>query len=147
VRDVGTTFAVSTTAAETLRVVVTSGAVRVTPPGRGATLLRAGDRAAVSRGDVRVQRGAATADDVAWTQGRLVFRDAPIAEVAAELRRWYGVTLRVDDPRLASRHLTADFQGQTAQDALRIVAASLGGELRMSGDTAVIHSGAAQRTP
>jgi transmembrane sensor len=138
VSDVGTTFTVATDEGEGTRVAVTSGAVKVTPTGRAATLLRAGDRAAVAGGRVDVQRGAAGADDVAWTQGRLVFRDAPLSEVATELRRWYGVVLRIDDPALAAKHLTADFQGQTADGAMRIVAASLGGELRRSGDTAVI---------
>ncbi len=140
VTDVGTTFSVATDAAAGTRVIVTSGAVAVTPSGRAATLLHAGDRAAVVSGTVTVQRGVATAEDVAWTQGRLVFRDATVADVAAELKRWYGVTLRVDDPALAGRHLTADFQGQTADGALRIIAATLGGQLRMRGDTAVIES-------
>ncbi|HEX6749347.1 MAG TPA: FecR domain-containing protein [Longimicrobium sp.] len=141
VTDVGTAFSVATDdAAAGTRVVVTSGAVAVTPSGRAATLLHAGDRAAVVSGAVTVQRGVATAEDVAWTQGRLVFRDATVADVAAELKRWYGVNLRVDDPALAGRHLTADFQGQTADGALRIIAATLGGQLRMRGDTAVIES-------
>lgn len=147
IADVGTAFTVATDDTRIARVAVTSGAVEVTPPSGSATLLRAGDRAAVAAGKVTVQRGAATADDVAWTRGRLAFRDAPLAEVAAALRRWYGVTLRVD-PALAERHLTADFEGQTADGAMRIVAATLGGELRRSGDTAVIVSpGADQRAP
>ncbi|HSU17557.1 FecR family protein [Longimicrobium sp.] len=148
VTDVGTAFTVATGGQDSTRVVVTHGSVKVTPPGRGATVLRAGDRASVARGGVKVERGAATREDVAWTTGRLVFRDAPLAEVAAEMRRWYGVTLRVDDPALAARHLTADFQGQSAGAALRIVAATLGGELRMRGDTAVIvRPGGGRRAP
>jgi transmembrane sensor len=148
VMDVGTAFSVSAEDEQGARVVVTSGAVRVTPPGRSPTLLQAGDRASVAAGRIDVQHGAATAEDVAWTQGRLAFRDAPLAEVGAELRRWYGVTLRIDDPALAARHLTADFDGATADQALRIVAATLGGDLRRTGDTAwVVPAGRGPRAP
>jgi transmembrane sensor len=54
---------------------------------------------------------AGVADDTAWTSGRLVFRDAPLPEVAAALRRWYGIELRATDPAIAGRHLTATFRG------------------------------------
>jgi transmembrane sensor len=102
-------------------------------------VLQAGDRGGVSAaGEVRVERGAATDDDVAWTHGRLVFRDAPVPEVAAALRRWYGITLVVRDPVLARRHLTASFGTETAEEAVQVVAAALGGQLARRGDTAAV---------
>jgi transmembrane sensor len=140
VRDLGTTFSVRTADSSGVRVVVTSGSVAVQPAADGAgEVLRAGDRGSVARGGaVRVERGTATDDDVAWTRGRLVFRDAPVPEVAAELRRWYGITLVVRDPELAGRHLTASFGSETADEAVRVVAAALGGQLQRRGDTAAV---------
>jgi transmembrane sensor len=138
IRDLGTAFTVRSPGADGSRVAVTEGSVSLSPASGGAgQVLRAGDRGSVDAGRVVVERGAATEDDVAWTRGRLVFHDAPIARVAEELRRWYGVTLVVDQS-LAGRHLTAAFEGKTADDALRVVAAALGGQLRMRGDTAVV---------
>jgi ferric-dicitrate binding protein FerR (iron transport regulator) len=65
-----------------------------------------------------------------------VFRDEPLASVAADLRRWYGVTVVVD-PALAGRHVTATFDaGQNADEVLRVIAATVGGEIARHGDTA-----------
>jgi transmembrane sensor len=131
-RDVGTVFAVHSDEAEGARIVVNEGAVAVqSHPGSDAVTLKAGDRALVAPdGAVRVERGAASTDDLAWTGGRLVFRDAPVAQVSADLRRWYGIELRVDSA-LATRHLRADFdRSWAASDVGRVVAAALGGALR-----------------
>jgi transmembrane sensor len=80
------------------------------------------------------------ADDTAWTSGRLVFRDAPLPEVAGALRRWYGVELRVADPALAGRHLTATFHGEPLPDVLRVVGLALGARLERRGDTVVVRA-------
>jgi len=140
VRDLGTTFSVTADGAEGSRVVVTSGTVSLrAQAGRETVVLRAGDRGSVgTAGEARAERGTGTEDDVAWTHGRLVFRDAPVPEVAAELQRWYGITLVVRDPELARRHLTASFGTETADEAVRVVAAALGGELQRRGDTAAV---------
>ena len=134
-RDVGTVFAVHSDEAEGARVVVSEGAVAVqSHPGSAAEILNAGDRAVVGpQGALRVERAAASSDDLAWMSGHLLFRDAPVAQVAADLRRWYGIELRVDSA-LAVRHLSAMFdQSSTASDVGRIVAAALGGGLREAG--------------
>src|SRR5690606_1330867 len=39
---------------------------------------------------------------LSWTQGRLVFDHAPLSQIAHEIRRWYGVSVTVNDPRLAT---------------------------------------------
>jgi ferric-dicitrate binding protein FerR (iron transport regulator) len=86
-------------------------------------------------GTIRVERGAATAEDLAWTRGRLVFRDAPIDEVTLELRRWYGIDLLVTGPVLRGRRLTATFDRSNAPDVGRVIAAALGGVARQTGET------------
>ncbi|MDQ2665566.1 MAG: FecR domain-containing protein [Gemmatimonadota bacterium] len=135
VRDVGTVFSVHSDEAEGARVVVSEGAVEVREKsGASRQTLGAGDVAVVApSGGIQVQRAAAGADDAAWTQGRLVFRDASVAQVTADLRRWYGVEVRVDSS-LAKRPVTASFdRGLSAADVARIVAATIGGTLREEG--------------
>ena len=134
-RDVGTVFAVHSDQADGARVVVTEGAVAVVDrSGSTAVTLLAGDRAVVAAGGgVRVERGSATSEDLAWTSGRLVFRDAPVAQVAADLRRWFGIDLRVDSA-FATRHLSTPFErGMAASDVGKIVALALGGALHEEG--------------
>jgi transmembrane sensor len=145
VRDVGTAFTVRAVAGG-VRVVVTEGAVLLGAAAGADTagvLLRAGDRGELRPGGPpAVARGAATDDDLAWTRGRLVFREAPMDEVAATLRRWYGVTLRVEDSALARRHLTADFAGEPVARVLDVLALALGAEVERRGDSASVRPAA-----
>ena len=117
---------------------MTSGAVDVVAlraPTSSPTVLHAGDRAEVSGERMRVERGAVTESELSWTRGVLEFHDAPLAAVAQELRRWYGVELIVTDSTIASRRLTATFDRATADDVGRVLAAVLGGAVTRTGDT------------
>jgi transmembrane sensor len=136
VRDLGTRFAVHGDSVEGggVQVVVTGGSVLLRPP-RSATssgdtglVLTRGDRASVNAdGRIAVQRDAATDDDLAWTRGRLVFRDAPLSQVRADVRRWFGVELRLADATLAERHLTSDFRSDdTPAHVVRVIELALG---------------------
>lgn len=140
VRDIGTTFSVMADSAAGVRVVVTQGAVAMRAaeePEDAEVVLRRGDRGMLAGGRVRTERAAATEDDVAWTRGRLVFRDAPFEQVAADLRRWYGVQLAAD-PAVAGRRLTASFQGEPPDAVLRVISLALGAEVEVRGDSAVL---------
>lgn len=140
--DIGTRFAVRIDSSRGVAVTVTEGSVSLrnsnTPVERGV-ILEAGDNGLLNEdGEVVALRGAATGDDVAWLQGRLVFRDAPIDEVIISMRRWYGIELRVADSSLKGRHLTATFDGDSAGTALEIIRLALGATIEQTGDTAII---------
>jgi transmembrane sensor len=143
IEDIGTTFTVESDAGDTTAVSVLSGSVRIRPvtsPPNGGAVLTAGDRGAVSNdGAVRAYPRAGGADDAAWVSGRLVFRDASFARVAAELRRWYGIELRAADASLLRRHVTTTLDGESADQALRILELSLGAHVERRGDTATVH--------
>jgi transmembrane sensor len=137
-RDVGTTFSVESDRDLLTRVAVTSGAVDVAAvAARDAepTVLHGGDRAEVNGDRMTVERGVVSADVTSWTRGTLVFHDAPMTTVAAELRRWYGIRLVIDDSTLAARRLTATFDRASGEDVGRVLAAVLGGAATRSGDT------------
>jgi transmembrane sensor len=140
VRDLGTTFAVRA-GPTAVRVVVTSGSVLLgtAAASDSGTVLRAGDRGVLSPdGQVSAERGGATRDDLAWTAGRLVFANATLAQVADELRRWYGIQLQLADSALAARHFTASFQGEDVQSVLDVIALALDVDIQRSGNTAVV---------
>jgi transmembrane sensor len=143
VRDIGTTFSVESDSAAGLRVVVTAGAValRTTEqPGDGELVLRQGDRGTLAAGRMTAERAAATEDDLAWTRGQLVFRDAPLEEVAADLRRWHGIELRAEDAEIAGRRLTASFDDESPADVLRVIGLALGADVAVRGDTAILRA-------
>ena len=150
VQDVGTAFAIQSDDSGGVRVAVDSGSVSVGPretDGAGKSVLNARDRATVNpNGVVLVERSAVSDDDLAWIQGRLVFRDAPLIQVGAELYRWYGVRLRVADSSLASLHLTASFSGEPVDRVLNVIALSLGARIERQGNVATLYRATASGT-
>lgn len=146
ITDVGTAFGIQTDDSGGVRLAVDSGSVSLgthESDGSPKEVLNARDRASVSpTGIVRVERSAVSEDDVAWLQGRLVFRDAPLIEVGAELYRWYGVRLRVADSTLGNLHLTASFSGEPVDRVLNVIALSLGARLERQGNVATLYRAA-----
>jgi transmembrane sensor len=143
ITDLGTTFTVRTDETDEVRVVVTAGSVELraarAPQGSGV-ILRAGDRGRLGRhGQVVAERGGMTDDDLAWTRGRIVFDAAPLERVRVELRRWYGIELRADQP-LDSRHITATFTDESARQVVDVIALALGALVEWRGDTAVMRA-------
>ncbi len=85
--DLGTVFDVKTLAGRT-RVAVAEGAVMVDPD---AAALRLGPgQAVLADGTTLRLESVAAADVGAWQDGRLVYDDAPLTEVAADLSRQIG---------------------------------------------------------
>jgi transmembrane sensor len=139
-RDVGTAFVVHSDGGG-VRVAVTEGVVELTVGRQAATRLNAGDAASISpAGAVVAQRGVGARDDLAWTTGRLVFRDAPLTEVAEDLQRWYGVHLDIRDASLSRRPLSATFDGDSLGSVLQVISGALGATFERRGDTIVMRS-------
>jgi ferric-dicitrate binding protein FerR (iron transport regulator) len=57
-------------------------------------------------GQVTVTPNVSAQTYTAWTTGQLVFQDTPIPQIVAELRRAYGVDIRVSDSVLTKQTLT-----------------------------------------
>ena len=152
IRDIGTTFTVRATGVGGVRVAVTSGSVSLAAAQaapNAAVVLRPGDAGTFAAdGRTLVERGGAVEPDTAWTRGRLVFREAPISTVRAELRRWYGIDLQIDSSFASRDHLSVTFDGdETSDQVLTVIALSLGGrgaEVQRQGNTAVIRPRAAR---
>jgi transmembrane sensor len=139
--DVGTTFTVKSDDAAGVRVAVSSGSVRMRAEaqrGQGA-LLQAGDVGVlVADRPVVASRQAATADDSAFAGGRLVFRDSPLTEVSASLKRWYGIDLSASDSSLTRRRLTATFEGEPVERVLSVIGMTLGVDVQRNGSTVIV---------
>jgi transmembrane sensor len=150
IRDIGTAFSVNTDVNGRVSVAVTHGIVvlRDTTAGSAAPVeLRAGDRGVLGGGTLAVARGTVTEDDMSWTRGQLVYRDAPLAEVQADIRRWYGIELQVADAVLAGRTLTATFRGDSAEQVVQVIALALGANVVQRGDTILLQPQKPGSTP
>jgi ferric-dicitrate binding protein FerR (iron transport regulator) len=74
--------------------------------------------------DAIVREITSAEDDKAWTEGRLVFRDKTLEEIASELERTFGkkVSFESDAPRYY--RLTGAFQDNSLQDIMYYLARS-----------------------
>lgn len=139
VRDLGTAFTIRTGASGAVSVAVTHGIVALRPTAsRQQAELRAGDQGMLAAGTVTVRRGVVTTDDVAWTRGLMHYRDTPLDVVQSDLERWYGLTVRMTDPALARRTLTASFRADSSAQAIRLIALAIGADAVVRGDTVLL---------
>jgi len=145
IRDIGTEFSVHSDRENEVRVVVSEGSVQLSRNADSVVLAKGDVGSLVDGGQVTARRGAATPDDLAWTTGKLVFHDAPVAELAADLRRWYGVELRVTDTALLKRHFTGSFAAESSARVMDVIALALGARADRRGDTVYIRPAATTR--
>jgi transmembrane sensor len=145
IQDVGTVFTVRADSGDQVRVAVQEGKVFMRGSGSGV-YLDAGDvGTAAATGDAVALRGEAKDEEVAWTSGRLVFREATMTEVASELRRWYGVELRAADSATSSLRLTAEFRGEPIEQVVNEITLALNVRVERTGDTLVVRAKGGKR--
>lgn len=144
IRDIGTEFAVHSDGAAAIRVVVQEGSVALSR-GTDSVMLQQGDVGRIVEGRVESLPGGATAEDFAWMHGELIFRDTPISTVIGDLRRWYGVEVRVADTALLHRRFTGTFTTEPRERVLDVIAMTLPARVERRGDTAYFRPAASSR--
>jgi transmembrane sensor len=145
-KDVGTSFVISAyTEAHTTEVVVVSGSVGLWDrPGasvadtsrrrRPLMVLTRGDLATLdTNGTAMRARNVSLATYTSWMHGELVFDHVPVRVAIHELERWYDIDVRVADPALRARRITATIRGETAEAAMQHLALTLGAHVRQDG--------------
>ena len=109
VRVLGTQFDVRNRGGD-VTVTVARGRVEVRPVASSKTGqafdLRPGQRLAIARSGVARLSGVDPQEAMSWRAGRLVYRDAPLAEVVADLNRQFIQQIEVTDPTLARMPVT-----------------------------------------
>jgi transmembrane sensor len=125
-RDVGTRFLVRARAdTSAVLVAVADGKVELETGPSSGLVLTAGDVGQVSgAGESTRRRGVSLDPYFGWTEGRLVYDRVPLATVIADLARWYDADIRLADPQLGRRLLTASFHDQSVTDVLEMIRAS-----------------------
>ena len=56
--------------------------------------------------------------ETAWVENKLLFDNETFEEVALKMERWYGVSIRFSDAKLAKLHLTGTFEKESITEAL-----------------------------
>jgi ferric-dicitrate binding protein FerR (iron transport regulator) len=80
---------------------------------------------ATQQGLHAVRRGVDLSGRLAWTEGRLVFEDASLEEVARRLERWYGLQVEVQVSPDNVVGLNATFKDESLSEVLQSIAVAL----------------------
>jgi len=135
VRAVGTAFGVERRNGEVV-VTVVEGRVAVSSPAVTASAVReqaTGNAVAVqtpaeillsANQQITMRRGASEArvqtvesqEELAWAEGRLIFRDDTVAHVISEFNRYSRMQLEVTDPGLAARRVSGVFDAALPEE-------------------------------
>ena len=125
-QDLGTEFGVRAYREEaSVEVVVAEGSVAL----RGlngaepalVTLHRRERAVLDSGGGATVMHDVSLANYLAWTRGALLFDDAPLARVIAQLERWYDLEIETD-AALANERVTISLMSKSADEAVKALA-------------------------
>ncbi len=71
-------------------------------------------------------RGADVTQELAWTDGRLVFANVPLSEAAQRLGRWYDLDIRIADSSLARRPVSGSYSNEPVAEVLTLITSAVG---------------------
>lgn len=105
---------------ETVEVVLAEGRVKFVTPSRDEIPMNPAERLQFSQG-VATKMPTDPEPYHAWTEGKLMFRGASMAEVMRRLERWYHVDIRLADKTLESYSFFATFDDDTLEEVLKFL--------------------------
>ncbi len=85
-------------------------------------ILKSGDRAVIEKttGELKISN-----EDIgkyiAWHQGKLVFANTPMAEVAQMLGRWYGIEIEIKDKSILDYRFTTTFNNESIFNVIELL--------------------------
>ncbi len=148
VRVLGTAFGVKAYPEDRRKeVAVKEGTVAFQPSrvnqskGASPVLLRAQHLGVVAGQHVKTVQGGGeeVKQHLAWTEGQLIFDDAPFDEVHRKLERWYDLEIEVRFETTEVDRLNATFEEESSMNAVAAVASALGLRYRTEGETVVFY--------
>ena len=137
--DLGTEFSIRRDA-DRIEVMVLKGGVRIEPPeGQDqdrAVRLTAGEMAIANNHSISVSRKStsAIADALSWRNGILVFRSAPLSEVATQFNRYNIEKIVINDPAVASLTISARLPATDVGAFARVAQNFMGLKIKQNGD-------------
>lgn len=132
IRVLGTRFGVRTYT-DSMEVAVATGRVSV-----GNNTVSTGDVATIRAGQITVAHNAPVSDMIAWTEGKLVFKDVPLVSAIPELERWFNIEVVLADSVLKGRHLSGVLMDQSASEAIQALNILLGTRADITGRRVVL---------
>jgi ferric-dicitrate binding protein FerR (iron transport regulator) len=111
-----------------VEVVLAEGKVSLTTDGTGKEneiIMNPGERAVVNKTSNKTAISSENIGKyIAWQEGKLVFDECPMPEMAKQLERWYGIEVIIDDPKIRNYRITTTFENESLHQVLELIALS-----------------------
>jgi transmembrane sensor len=138
----GTSFNVDAYAkASALQVSVVSGKVAVKEASTGKQLMLVANQQATLNGTTNSFEKTIISDAenaIAWQEGKLIFEDASLDEIATELSLKFGIQTRLSNDRLKNCRISAVFQHKSLPQILTVITRLTGSSYTLNNSNAVI---------
>ncbi|NPD16065.1 DUF4880 domain-containing protein [Xinfangfangia sp. D13-10-4-6] len=138
-RVLGTVFDVSLLGDQQVTVTLASGSLQVTTGG-GGVLLSPGQSVSYDNQALRPVEAVDIAERTAWHEGRLIFNDAPLADVLEQIGRYRRGRIVITDAALGARRVSGNISLENADAALQALQTSVGFSLTSIAGRVVIVS-------
>lgn len=135
VEVLGTEFNVNTRREQT-NVVLHEGKVQLTVANQPSVVMKPGDMATIRPQSHQVQlKKVEPAVYDAWKESYIVLDGKSLPEIITTLEDTFGVTIKLDDPRLANKKLSGKLRTEVAEDCIDNLASILDADVKKKGDT------------
>ena len=135
VEVLGTEFNVNTRRKQT-NVVLHEGKVQLSADNASAVVMKPGDMATVTPkgGQIQLKR---VQPDVyeTWKESYMILDNKSLPEIINVLEDTFGVTIKLDEPQLATKKLTGKLRMETAEDCIENLAIIVEADVKKAGDT------------
>ena len=123
-----------------ISVTVATGKVGVSKPGgKQAFLLMPGDRLSYDRLSGKItQKKVDPANETAWQQGELVFRDERLEMICRSLERWYNVNMHIPSKSLQDKKISLKIKGDDFNSVINMLSLSGGFHYYLKDKTVVL---------
>ncbi|HEV2354711.1 MAG TPA: FecR domain-containing protein [Puia sp.] len=111
---------------------------RVAGPGSSRPVVSS-SQPLVSIGQPTYEASTGSIIETSWVDNKLTFKEESFADLARQMERWYGVTIRFADPALGQLAFTGSFKEETIQQALDALRLTAPFAYQIDGDQIVIN--------
>jgi ferric-dicitrate binding protein FerR (iron transport regulator) len=100
-----------------VEVVLAEGSVKLNSTGSSAGkefILKPGERAVINN---MTSQATISSENIAkyisWHEGKIVFDECPLSEVARRLERWFGTEVTIEDPEISNYQISTTFENES----------------------------------
>ena len=109
----------------TIEIVLAEGKVSLTTDGEkreNEVIMKSGDRAVFDKASNLTKVTNENIEKyIAWHEGKLVFDETPMPEVATQIGRWFGVDVVIADSKINSYRITTTFEDESLHQVLELL--------------------------